>query len=108
MAGTGPFLDRSGGNGLAGVIAVPVMTGVWPVTCSRRGGLAPGARRTRRHGPVPRPVRPEPEFADPGAAVARWTATAIPQIVHSAPQIGGAVAGAGEEVEHGPVVPDLA
>ena len=53
------FFDRYGSNGLAGAVALPVMLGAAPQT--RPGGgdaLPPAARRARRLGAQPRPVRP--------------------------------------------------
>jgi len=75
------FLDRYGGNGLAGTVAVPVMT----------GGQAGHALAVEVH------LRPvlvelgatvparglyvtEPELTDVDAAIAGWAATAVPLI----------------------------
>ena len=75
------FLDRYGNNGLAGVTAVPVMTGGWPghllaVEVHLRPVLVElGATVPSRGLYVT-----EPEFADPASAVAKWSAAAIPLI----------------------------
>src|ERR1700761_1881326 len=78
------FLDRYGSNGLAGVTAVPVMTGGWP------GHLLAVEVHLR---PVlvelgaPVPARglyvTEPELADLDKAVGAWSATAVPLIRNS-------------------------
>jgi len=75
------FLDRYGSNGLAGVTAVPVMTGGWPghllaVEVHLRPVLVElGATVPSRGLYVT-----EPELADLPKAVAAWSVTAIPQI----------------------------
>lgn len=75
------FLDRYGSNGLAGVVAVPVMTGGWPghllaVEVHLRPVLVElGATVPSRGLYVT-----EPEFAGIDAAVAKWAATAVPLI----------------------------
>jgi len=75
------FLDRYGSNGLAGVVAVPVMTGGWPghllaVEVHLRPVLVElGATIPSRGLYVT-----EPELADIDAAVAKWSATATPLI----------------------------
>ena len=78
------FLDRYGSNGLAGVAAVPVMTGGWPghllaVEVHLRPVLVELAATVLSRGLYVT----EPELADLGAAVAKWSAAAIPLIVHS-------------------------
>src|ERR1700692_1056996 len=75
------FLDRYGSNGLAGTVAVPVMTGGWP------GHLLAVEVHLR---PVlvelgaPAPARglyvTEPEFGNLDAAVAKWAEAALPLI----------------------------
>ena len=75
------FLDRYGNNGLAGVTAVPVMTGGWPghllaVEVHLRPVLVElGATVPSRGLYVT-----EPKFADLTSAVAKWSAAAIPLI----------------------------
>ncbi|HEY7275977.1 MAG TPA: NAD(P)H-dependent oxidoreductase [Trebonia sp.] len=75
------FLDRYGNNGLAGVTAVPVMTGGGPghllaVEVHLRPVLVElGATVPSRGLYVT-----EPEFADPASAVAKWSVAAIPLI----------------------------
>ena len=51
------FLDRYGNNGLAGTIAVPVMTGGWAGHSGRRGSPAARPGRAGRHRARPRPLR---------------------------------------------------
>jgi FMN reductase len=78
------FLDRYGSNGLAGVTAVPVMTGGWPghllaVEVHLRPVLVElGATVPSRGLYVT-----EPEFADLAAAVDKWSVPAIPLIAAS-------------------------
>jgi FMN reductase len=78
------FLDRYGNNGLAGVTAVPVMTGGWPghllaVEVHFRPVLVElGATVPSRGLYVT-----EPELADLDQAVAKWSAPAIPLIRNS-------------------------
>jgi FMN reductase len=75
------FFDRYGNNGLAGVTAVPVMTGGWPghllaVEVHLRPVLVElGATVPSRGLYVT-----EPEFADLTSAVAKWSAAAVPPI----------------------------
>jgi len=75
------FLDRYGSNGLAGVVAVPVMTGGWPghllaVEVHLRPVLVELAAAVPSRGLYVT----EPELADLEAAVAKWSATATPLI----------------------------
>jgi FMN reductase len=75
------FLDRYGSNGLAGVVAVPVMTGGWPghllaVEVHLRPVLVELAATVPSRGLYVT----EPEFADMDKAVATWSATATPLI----------------------------
>jgi FMN reductase len=75
------FLDRYGSGGLAGVVAVPVMTGGWPghllaVEVHLRPVLVELAATVPSRGLYVT----EPEFADLDAAVAKWAATAAPLI----------------------------
>jgi FMN reductase len=75
------FLDRYGSNGLAGTVAVPVMTGGWPghllaVDVHLRPVLVElGATVPSRGLYVT-----EPELADVDAAISKWADTAIAQI----------------------------
>jgi FMN reductase len=75
------FLDRYGGNGLAGVTAIAVMTGGWPghllaVEVHLRPVLVElGATIPSRGLYVT-----EPELAELDKAVARWAETAVPLI----------------------------
>ncbi|MGH3248545.1 MAG: NAD(P)H-dependent oxidoreductase, partial [Trebonia sp.] len=75
------FLDRYGNNGLAGVTAIPVMTGGWPghllaVEVHLRPVLVElGATVPSRGLYVT-----EPELADVPAAVAKWSDPALPLI----------------------------
>jgi FMN reductase len=75
------FLDRYGSNGLAGVVAVPVMTGGWPghllaVEVHLRPVLVELAATVPSRGLYVT----EPELADLAAAVGKWSATATPLI----------------------------
>jgi len=75
------FLDRYGSNGLAGVVAVPVMTGGWPghllaVEVHLRPVLVELAATVPSRGLYVT----EPELADLQAPVANWAATAAPLI----------------------------
>ncbi len=78
------FLDRYGNNGLAGVTAIPVMTGGWPghllaVEVHLRPVLVElGATVPSRGLYVT-----EPELADLTSAVSKWSAPAVPLIRHS-------------------------
>jgi FMN reductase len=79
------FLDRYGNNGLAGVTAIPVMTGGWPghllaVEVHLRPVLVElGATVPSRGLYVT-----EPELADLPTAVGKWSDSAIPLIRNSA------------------------
>jgi len=78
------FFDRYGSNGLAGVVAVPVMTGGWPghllaVEVHLRPVLVELAATVPSRGLYVT----EPELADLDAAVAKWSAAAIPLIAGS-------------------------
>jgi FMN reductase len=80
------FLDRYGPNGLAGTVAVPVMTGGWPghllaVEVHLRPVLVElGASIPSRGLYVT-----EPELAKLDAAVEKWSATALPLISRALP-----------------------
>ena len=75
------FLDRYPSNGLAGVTAVPVMTGGWPghllaVEVHLRPVLVELAATVPARGLYVT----EPELADLDAAVAKWSPAAVPLI----------------------------
>ena len=75
------FLDRYGSNGLAGTIAVPMMTGAWAghslaVEVHLRSVLVELGATVPARGRVVT----EPELADLDPPVARWAASAIPLI----------------------------
>ena len=75
------FLDRYGGNGLAGTIAVPVMTGGWAGhSLAVEVHLRPVLVELGATVPARGLYVTEPEFGELDAAVARWAATAIPLI----------------------------
>ena len=80
------FLDRYGSNGLAGVVAVPVMTGGWPghllaVEVHLRPVLVELAATVPSRGLYVT----EPELADLNAAVAKWSIAATPLITPTHP-----------------------
>jgi NADPH-dependent FMN reductase len=93
------FLDRYGGNGLAGTVAVPVMTGGW---AGHRLAVEVHLRPVLVELGATVPSRglyvTEPEFAGLDAAIAGWAAAAVPLIR-------AALAGHGREMAHG--VPEL-
>src|ERR1700689_723933 len=75
------FLDRYGSNGLAGVVAVPVMTGGWAghllaVEVHLRPVLVELAATVPARGLYVT----EPELADLDTAVAKWSEAALPLI----------------------------
>jgi FMN reductase len=76
------FLDRYGGNGLAGTIAVPVMTGGWAGhSLAVEVHLRPVLVELGATVPARGLYITEPEFGELlDAAVARWAVTAIPLI----------------------------
>ena len=75
------FLDRYGGNGLVGTIAVPVMTGGWAGhSLAVEVHLRPVLVELGATVPARGLYVTEPEFGELDAAVARWAATAIPLI----------------------------
>ena len=75
------FLDRYGSNGLAGTIAVPVMTGGWAGhSLAVEVHLRPVLVELGATVPARGLYLTEPEFPELDAAVARWAATAIPLI----------------------------
>jgi len=75
------FLDRYGSNGLAGTIAVPVMTGGWAGhALAVEVHLRPVLVELGATVPARGLYVTEPELPELDAAVARWAAAAIPLI----------------------------
>ena len=75
------FLDRYGSNGLAGVVAVPVMTGGWPGhLLAVEVHLRPVLVELGATVPARGLYVTEPELADLDTAVAKWSAAAVPLI----------------------------
>jgi FMN reductase len=75
------FLDRYGSNGLAGTVAVPVMTGGWPGhLLAVEVHLRPVLVELGATVPARGLYVTEPELADLDAAVAKWSATAAPLV----------------------------
>ena len=75
------FLDRYGGNGLAGTLAVPVMTGGWAGhTLAVEVHLRPVLVELGATVPVRGLYVTEPELVDADAFIAGWAATALPLI----------------------------
>jgi FMN reductase len=75
------FLDRYGSNGLAGVIAVPVMTGGWPGhLLAVEVHLRPVLVELGATVPARGLYVTEPELPELDAVVAKWAATAAPLI----------------------------
>jgi FMN reductase len=75
------FLDRYGSNGLAGTIAVPVMTGGWAGhSLAVEVHLRPVLVELGATVPSRGLYVTEPELGDLDAAVAKWAAAAIPLI----------------------------
>ena len=75
------FLDRYGSNGLAGTIAVPVMTGGWAGhSLAVEVHVRPVLVELGATVPARGLYVTEPELPDLDAAVGRWAATAIPLI----------------------------
>jgi len=75
------FLDRYGSNGLAGTIAVPVMTGGWAGhSLAVEVHLRPVLVELGATIPARGLYITEPEFGELDAAVARWAVTAVPLI----------------------------
>jgi FMN reductase len=80
------FLDRYGNNGLAGVTAVPVMTGGWPGhLLAVEVHLRPVLVELGATVPARGLYVTEPELADLDKAVAKWSESAIPLIKTSVP-----------------------
>jgi FMN reductase len=75
------FLDRYGSNGLAGTVAVPVMTGGWPGhLLAVEVHLRPVLVELGATVPARGLYVTEPELADLDAAVAKWAGAAVPLI----------------------------
>jgi FMN reductase len=75
------FLDRYGSNGLAGTVAVPVMTGGWAGhMLAVEVHLRPVLVELGATVPARGLYVTEPELADIDAAISQWSATAIPFI----------------------------
>ena len=75
------FLDRYGNNGLAGVVAIPVMTGGWPGhLLAVEVHLRPVLVELGATVPARGVYVTEPELASLDAAVARWAESAVPLV----------------------------
>ena len=75
------FLDRYGSNGLAGVVAVPVMTGGWPGhLLAVEVHLRPVLVELGATVPARGLYVTEPEFATLDAAIVKWAESAVPLI----------------------------
>jgi FMN reductase len=75
------FLDRYGNNGLAGVVAVPVMTGGWPGhLLAVEVHLRPVLVELGATVPARGLYVTEPEFGNLDAAIAKWAEPAVPLI----------------------------
>ena len=75
------FLDRYGADGLAGRVAVPVMTGGWAGhSLAVEVHLRPVLVELGAVVPARGLYVTEPEFGDLPATVARWAATGLPHI----------------------------
>ena len=82
------FLDRYPNNGLAGVTAVPVMTGGWPGhLLAVEVHLRPVLIELGATVPARGLYVTEPELADLDTAVAKWSAVAVPLIKTSIQKI---------------------
>jgi FMN reductase len=78
------FLDRYGSNGLAGVVAVPVMTGGWPGhLLAVEVHLRPVLVELGATVPARGLYVIEPELPELDAVVAKWAATAAPLITRA-------------------------
>jgi FMN reductase len=78
------FLDRYGSNGLAGVTAIPVMTGGWPGhLLAVEVHLRPVLVELGASVPSRGLYVTEPELADLGKAVGKWAETAVPLITRT-------------------------
>ena len=75
------FLDRYDNNGLAGTVAVPVMTGGWPGhLLAVEVHLRPVLVELGATVPARGLYVTEPEFGNLDAAIAKWAESAIPLI----------------------------
>jgi FMN reductase len=75
------FLDRYGSNGLAGTVAVPVMTGGWAGHyLAVEVHLRPVLVELGATVPARGLYVTEPELGEVDAAIARWAAAAVPLI----------------------------
>jgi FMN reductase len=75
------FLDRYGNDGLAGTVAVPVMTGSWAGhTLAVEVHLRPVLVELGATVPARGLYVTEPDIDEPDAVVAAWAETAIPLI----------------------------
>jgi FMN reductase len=80
------FLDRYGSNGLAGVVAVPVMTGGWPGhLLAVEVHLRPVLVELGATVPARGLYVTEPEFATLDASIAKWAEAAVPLIRRALP-----------------------
>jgi FMN reductase len=80
------FLDRYGNNGLAGVVAVPVMTGGWPGhLLAVEVHLRPVLVELGATVPARGLYVTEPEFATLDASIAKWAESAVPLIRRALP-----------------------
>jgi FMN reductase len=78
------FLDRYGSNGLAGVVAVPVMTGGWAGhSLAVEVHLRPVLVELGATVPARGLYVTEPELPDLDAAVSKWGSAALP-LIHAA------------------------
>ena len=78
------FLDRYGSNGLAGTVAVPVMTGGWSGhLLAVEVHLRPVLVELGATVPARGLYVTEPEFPALDAAVAKWAEPALPQITRA-------------------------
>jgi FMN reductase len=78
------FLDRYGSNGLAGVVAVPVMTGGWPGhLLAVEVHLRPVLVELGATVPARGLYVTEPELGELDAVVAKWAAAATPLITRA-------------------------
>jgi FMN reductase len=82
------FLDRYGSNGLAGVVAVPVMTGGWPGhLLAVEVHLRPVLVELGATVPARGLYVTEPELAAVDKAVGTWAEAAIPLITKAAAEL---------------------
>jgi FMN reductase len=80
------FLDRYGSNGLAGSVAVPVMTGGWAGhMLAVEVHLRPVLVELGATVPARGLYVTEPELPELDAAVTKWSATAVPLIKSALP-----------------------